>query len=195
MTSAGIRSFIAVPLPETIRAGVFAAAQELAAVLPGVRWSRKVENLHVTVKFLGDVADAKLAELVASLSGVLPAVPRFRVELRRMGAFPSARHASVIWAWVDDVQRGLQALAAAVEAAGERVGLPREKRPFTGHVTVGRSKRGGVDARAALDAFADREFGSTDVHEVHLYESKLGGGADNAGSTYVLRHAAALGSN
>ena len=108
-----------------------------------------------------------------------------------MGAFPSARHASVLWAWVDDIDRGLGAVAAVVEAVGEGLGLPREPRPFTGHVTVGRSKRGGVDARAALDAFSGREFGGTIVNEVRLYESRLGGD----GSTYVLRSRAALGSN
>jgi 2'-5' RNA ligase len=78
---------------------------------------------------------------------------------------------------------------------GERFGFERERRPFTGHVTVGRAKGRGVDARRAVDAFAARDFGSTTVEEVHVYESRLGGGAESAGSTYVLRHSAALGSN
>jgi 2'-5' RNA ligase len=58
-------------------------------------------------------------------------------------------------------------------------------------VTVGRSKRGGVDARRALDGFVGREFGAMQVEEVHVYESRLGGD----GSTYVLRSRAALASN
>jgi 2'-5' RNA ligase len=58
-------------------------------------------------------------------------------------------------------------------------------------VTVGRAKGRGVDARAALDAFATRDFGGTTVDEVHVYESRLGG----EGSTYVLRSRAALASN
>lgn len=47
----------------------------------------------------------------------------------------------------------------------------------------------------ALDAFVNREFGSVTVDEIHLYESRLGGGPENAGSTYILRHRAALASN
>jgi len=186
-----VRSFVAVPLPEDMRARIAAAAQELARELPGVRWSRKLDNLHVTVKFLGQVGEEKLAALGAALAEVLAPLPRFRLELRRMGAFPSARHASVLWAWADDVERGLAAVASVVEDVGERFGFERDRRIFTGHVTVGRAKGGGVDARAALDAFATREFGATTIDEVHVYESRLGG----EGSTYVLRSRAALSSN
>ena len=52
-----------------------------------------------------------------------------------------------------------------------------------------------MDARAALDAFVERAFGGLTVDEIHVYESRLGGGPDNAGSTYILRHKAALGSH
>jgi RNA 2',3'-cyclic 3'-phosphodiesterase len=186
-----VRSFVSVPLPGEIRANIFAAIQELSRELPDVRWSRKPENLHVTLKFLGQVDEERLAALGTALGAALGAIPRFRVELRRMGAFPSARHASVLWAWVDDVEKRLPPLVEAVEATSERLGFPREKRELTAHVTVGRSKRGGVDAERALDAFADREFGGTTVEEVHVYESRLGG----EGSTYVLRSRAALASN
>jgi 2'-5' RNA ligase len=188
MTAGGLRSFVAVPLSGEVQARVFAAAQELARDLPGVRWSRKVENLHITVKFLGQVAEERLEELGAALAEALGPLPRFRIELRRMGAFPSARHASVLWASVDDVERGLGAVAEAVEAAAERLGFARESRPFSAHVTVGRSKGRGVDARAALGGFADRPLGRATVSEVHLYESRLGG----EGSTYVLRSTAVL---
>jgi len=58
-----VRSFVAVPLPEKIQADIFAAAQELARRLPDLKWSRKVENLHITVKFLGQIDETKLAEL------------------------------------------------------------------------------------------------------------------------------------
>jgi len=190
MTEA-VRSFVAVPLPGPLQARIFAAAQELGRDLPDVKWSRKVENLHITIKFLGPVGEEKLAALGTELAQAVAPLPRFRLELRRMGAFPSARRASVLWAWADDVERGLAAVASLVEDVGERFGFERDRRIFTGHVTVGRAKGGGVDARAALDAFATREFGATTIDEVHVYESRLGG----EGSTYVLRSRAALSSN
>src|SRR3982751_5955870 len=144
-----VRSFVAVPLPETIQAGIFAAAQELSRLGPqrDVKWSRKVENLHITVKFLGQIDETKLTALAEGLARAVAPLPRFRLELRGMGAFPSTRKANVVWAGVEDVSRGLTAVAAAVEGVGERFGFPRDRRAFTGHVTVGRAKGRGVDAR------------------------------------------------
>jgi 2'-5' RNA ligase len=192
-----VRSFVAVPLPEKIQADIFAAAQDLARRLPqlGVKWSRKVENLHITVKFLGQIDETKLTALAEDLARAVAPLPRFRLELRGMGAFPSPRKANVVWAGVEDASHGLNAVAEAVEGVGERFGFPREQRAFTGHVTVGRAKGRGVDARAALDACAARAFGGTTIEEVHVYESRLGRGPNNDGSTYVLRSRAALASN
>jgi RNA 2',3'-cyclic 3'-phosphodiesterase len=192
-----IRSFVAVALPPELQSRVFETTKELATLLPSrdLRWSRKIENLHVTIKFLGPTSEERLTALGAALDRELVKLPRFRLQLHRMGAFPSARHASVIWAGTDDVDGGLAAVAATVETIAEDLGFARERRPMTGHVTVGRAKGGGVDARAALDAFVGREFGGLTVEEIHIYESRLGGGPDNAGSTYILRHKAALAPN
>jgi 2'-5' RNA ligase len=185
-----VRSFVAVPLPESVRANVFAAADELARALPGVKWSRKIENLHVTIKFLGPVEETKLASFGTALAEALGTMPRFGIELQGMGAFPSARKANVLWAGVAGDGGRLGAVAALVEETAARLGIgERETRPFRGHVTVGRSK-GGVDARAALAPFETRAFGAASVDEALVFESQLGGD----GSTYVLRHRAALGS-
>ncbi len=188
---ADIRSFVAVPLPSPLQARVAAAAEELAreVALTGVKWSRKAENLHVTVKFLGPVPEEKLATLGEALGAALAATPRFRIEVSGLGAFPSARHANVLWAGIDDAERGLAGVAAAVETVAAGFGFAPEARSFTGHVTIGRAKGRGVDAQAALAKFAGREFGGTVVDEVHVYESRLGGD----GSTYVLRSRATLG--
>jgi 2'-5' RNA ligase len=193
--SATVRSFVAVPLPATIQAQVFAAAQGLADDLPAVKWSRKVENLHVTIKFLGSVAEARIGEVGAALARAVGVLPRFRVELRGWGAFPSPRRANTIWAGVEDPSGGLARIAGAVETLAAALGVgKKEPRPFHAHVTVGRSKEG-TDARAALTRFADRAFGEVTVDELRLYESRLGGGPDHLGSTYILRSKAALGSN
>ncbi len=199
MTVAGgekaVRSFVAVPLPPAVQQAVFGVAAELAPALPGVRWSRKVENLHVTVKFLGDVDAAKLAIFGADLQVALAALRTFDIAVRGMGAFPSARRANVIWAGIDDRTGGLQKAAALVETAANTAGIgERETRAFRGHVTVGRAKVA-VDAGPALARLGERTFGVATVDALHVYESQLGGGPDHAGSTYVLRQRAALASN
>jgi len=191
---ATVRSFVAAPLPEALRAELFSVAQSLAGALPAVKWSRKVENLHVTIKFLGPVAETRIDELAAALSRAVGDLPRFGIALRGLGAFPALQKAQVIWAGVEDRAGGLARVSAALETLSAELGVGKsEPRPFQPHVTLGRSKAG-VDARAALAPFADRGFGpvaETRIDELHLYESRLGGG----GSTYILRSKAALSSN
>ena len=184
-----IRAFVAVPLPAQVQATVFDAAQRLAGELPAVRWSRKVENLHVTIKFLGKVAADRIDGLGTELEAPVGVLPRFDIELRGMGAFPSVRRANVVWAGIEDRAGGLARIAETVEGVTARLGIgEREARPFRAHVTVGRCPKG-IDARRALDAWRGRSFGRVAVGEVHLYESRLGG----QGSTYVLRARALLG--
>jgi 2'-5' RNA ligase len=189
-----IRSFVAVPLPAPIQAALFAVTEELGRPLPDVKWSRKVENLHVTIKFLGSVAEERLPEVAAALDRAMGALPRFSIDVCGVGAFPSAGRANVIWVGANDGSGRLAAVARAVEDVAAALGVgERENRPFTGLVTLGRVKsRGrGADARRALAGFADRAFGTVEVTELHLYESQLGGD----GSTYILRSRAALKSN
>ena len=187
-----IRSFVAVPLPQTVRANLLATAGELARTLPqkDLKWSRKIENLHVTIKFLGPVEETKLASFGGALAVSLQALRPFGIAVRGMGAFPSPRKANVLWAGVADDGR-LSLVAEAVEEVAARLGIgQRSARPFRAHVTVGRSKQG-VDARAALAPFGERAFGAASVDEALVFESRLGG----TGSTYLLRHKAALGSH
>ena len=152
-----------------------------------------VENLHVTLKFLGPVAVERLAEIGAVLADSLAQVSAFEVGVRGFGAFPSERRAKILFAGVGDAgdgAGGLGKIAGVVDDVAARFGFPREDRPFTGHVTIGRSK-GGVDARRALAPFAGRVFGTARIDEVHVYESQLARRGD-AGSTYVLRSRAGL---
>ncbi len=184
-----VRAFVAVPLPAPVQAGVFEAARTLARDLPAVRWSRKVENLHVTIKFLGKVEADRIDGLGAELAAPVGALPGFEIELKGMGAFPAARRANVVWAGVEDRAGGLSRIAETVEEVTARLGIgEREARPFRAHVTVGRCPKG-IDARRALDAWREQSFGRVAVGEVHVYESRLGG----EGSTYLLRARALLG--
>jgi len=202
-----VRSFIAVPLPVGIQDAIFEAAQRLSGRLPGIKWSRKASNLHVTLAFLGQVEEEQLRAFASEMERALVGLPGFRLTLRGFGAFPALRHANVVWAGVDDPSGGLRRAAVEIQSLAERFGLAGSAeeggaaggaaqhpshRPFQGHVTVGRADRRvvrqGVDARGALAPLADHSFGEVWVNEVHLYESILGGD----GSTYVLRGMATL---
>ena len=194
MTMAGdgverLRSFVAVPLPAQVQADVLQVARGLGHELPAVKWSGKVENLHITLRFLGNVPLDGVKALAQGLVEACAGYETFSVTLQGFGAFPDLRHASTLWAGVEDGEGRLGRVAAEVERVVERLGLGKEKeaRSFHPHVTVGRCK-GGVDARRALDGWRGHRFGRVAVTAVHLYESQLGGG----GSTYVLRGRAPL---
>lgn len=177
-----VRSFVAVPLPPQVQAQVLDAAKSIGAELPTVKWSRKVENLHVTLTFLGDVAVDHLASLEAGLVEQGTRHRTFPVTVRGFGAFPEARHATTIWAGVEDGGGRLQEIAAVVARVAEGLGLSKPPRSFRPHVTVGRCKRA-VDTRRALEPWQSRSFGTFPVTALHVYESQLG----RDGSTYVLR--------
>jgi 2'-5' RNA ligase len=190
-----VRSFVAVPLPAALQVAVLGTAHSLAARLPDIKWSRKAENLHVTLTFLGQVDRELLARFTTALGSALGARPRFEIHLRGVGAFPSLRNAQVIWVGIDDPSRQLGEIARIVGEVADQLAVgeseERRRRPFSAHVTIGRTPRrshGAGDVTAALAPFADRAFGGVSVSEVHVYESITGGDA----STYVLRGTAML---
>ena len=182
-----VRSFVAVPLPAEVQAAVLAAASDLGAQLPDVKWTRKPENLHVTMAFLGNVAPARLDALGAALMTKLAARATFPVTLQGFGAFPDEAHATTLWTGVQDPEGGLQAVAGELADVVQGLGLATEKRAFRPHVTVGRCK-GGVDARRAFEPWRGHRFATVTVASVDVYESRRGG----QGSTYVLRGQAPL---
>ena len=198
----GVRSFVAVPLSAPVQSAILDATGGLSARLPDVKWTRKAENLHVTLMFLGQVEASLLARFGEVLGGALGGHPSFAVSLRGVGAFPSPKNAQVIWVGVEDPSRRLAEVARAVVDVAEQLAVgdveEQRRRPFRAHVTIGRTPRrsssnafqaqGAGDVTAALAPWAERAFGEVRVNEVHLYESITGGEA----STYVLRGTAAL---
>lgn len=208
-----VRSFVAVPLPSALRHQLLACAQRMTTALPGVKWCRKAENLHVTLKFLGQVALPTLEQLAEALSAAVARIPAFDGRLSGLGGFPSPEGASVIWAGVEASDEapgaGFPRLAEVVEQTAAALGIPRERgRPFRAHVTVGRCKRA-VDVRPAVALCGEWLSGRFRVDALEVYESRLAESqlaesqlAESQpaqsrraaeGSTYVLRGRAALG--
>lgn len=180
------RLFIAMDLPEAIRAQLAA----LAIDLPGVRWV-PAHQLHLTLRFLGDVADGSPRQaLEAALAQIVG--PPLSVSLRGVGQFPERGRPRVLWAGLTPVEP-VFALAARVEAATAAAGFAPEPRPFSPHVTLARlkdppprrdaeeamppsspSSRARMGARGFLAAHAGLDSPPFTVDEVRLYSSVLG---------------------
>lgn len=170
-----MRLFIAIDLPDAVRAALAREQEHLRAACRGsgdIRWTRP-EGVHLTLKFLGEVAATRLDEITDRLSHVA-VFDRFEIDVRSFGFFPSARRPRVFWVGLE-APPALGNLAKRVEAAMAVLGFPPENRPFQPHLTLARFESQGAQPalEAALQKSGDAGFGRFIVSEFVLFESKL----------------------
>jgi 2'-5' RNA ligase len=167
-----MRLFVALEIPSAVRENLAALLESLRAVSPQTRWVRP-ENLHVTLKFMGEVPETKLAATRSVLAGVRSDQP-VTVDFRGLGFFPNEKRPRVFWAGIE-ASPNLKTLAADIESVVEKLGIPREQRPFSPHLTLARFEPPGLPEklRSAIQENAAREFGSLRTNQYHLIESKL----------------------
>ncbi len=166
-----MRAFIAIDLPGPLHAALAQAQQAFRNACPDARWTRP-EGIHLTLKFLGEVSDAKLREVVEGLSGI-GSFQTFPVEVKGFGFFPQAQRPRVFWVGVE-APPALAELAARVEREMEKVGFRREQRPFTPHLTLARFAvpRPQPALEAAVAAREAAPLGRFEASEFFLFESK-----------------------
>jgi 2'-5' RNA ligase len=166
-----VRLFVALEIPLTARKNLSALIASLRAITREPRWVR-AENLHVTLKFLGEVAESKLAAVQTALGGIR-SHQAVTLAFRGLGFFPNEKKPRVFWAGIE-ASSNLKTLAADIEGAMERCGIAREMREFSPHLTLARLERSLPEAfRKAIAENAQREFGSLRTGEFHLKQSKL----------------------
>ena len=169
------RYFVALDLGPRVLAALSQAQEEMrAADAPDIRWASP-GSMHLTLKFLGGSVPRSEAEgAVAALGPALAGSSPFEIEVRGLGAFPSARRARVLWAGVGDPSGTLSELQSSIES--EMAGLGPPAMEFHAHVTLGRlrDRRGRADLSGLIEPMAGRRFGSVGVREAALYRSKLG---------------------
>jgi len=172
-----VRLFVALEIPAAVRDNLTAQVAELRELSAKVadkrpRWVRP-ENLHVTLKFIGEVAPTKLAGIRDALSAIRSDGP-VEIKFRGLGFFPNEQHPRVLWAGLD-VSANLPPLAGDVDVALETQGIARERRSFMPHLTLARIEPPGLHEklRAAIQKNGAREFGSFQTREFYLIESKL----------------------
>jgi RNA 2',3'-cyclic 3'-phosphodiesterase len=173
-----MRLFVALDIPEEVRASLGAIIGKLRPASPKARWVR-VAGIHITLKFIGETAPEKAQAIKTALAAVPPRDP-IAMNFRGLGFFPHQRRPRVLWAGVE-AGPGLAELAAAVDAALAPLGIPREDRAFSPHLTLARfDMPRGLDAlHAAAEKAGSPEFGATIAREFHLYQSVLKpGGAE-----------------
>lgn len=173
-----MRLFVALDIPEDVHFTIGKCIAKLRSAYRNARWVR-VEGLHVTLKFIGETSPEKAEALKAALAAIPPR-DVFSIAFRGLGFFPNERRPRVLWAGVEAGPE-LTALAAAVETSLEPLGIAREARAFSPHLTLARfdSPRGLEALHSAVRSAAPLEFGATTAGGFHLYQSVLKpGGAE-----------------
>ena len=174
------RLFIAIHLPDDLLQTLTASQRQLQRKLAAspLRWSRP-EGIHLTLKFLGDTDPARIPEIIDALSRVAAKHAPFELPVGGLGMFPNARRPNVLWAGVADEAHRLRHLAADVDKALARLGWQREKRPFSGHLTLARVKKqaGNRERRELGEAVTAlrgyEKLGMLPVQTIHIMRSQL----------------------
>jgi RNA 2',3'-cyclic 3'-phosphodiesterase len=173
-----IRAFIAIELSSEIHHRLDQVSKQLKDQLVNmpVRWVPG-QNIHLTLKFLGDVSIANLDILTKILENTVSAHHSFEISAGGLGAFPKIHQPRVIWIGLE-VPPELIAIQHSLELETARVGYPREERPFSPHLTLGRVSRNVsvVETQAiarALEATKVGFLGVTRVMAVNLFRSDL----------------------
>jgi len=135
--AAEIRAFIAIELPEPVKAFLDGVAGELQLCRADVKWV-KPAGMHLTLKFLGSVRTELLPAICEELEPAFGSQGKMELQVRGVGAFPGLGRPRVIWAGLNDLSGRLAALAEDVDHRTESLGFPREKRAFSAHLTLGR---------------------------------------------------------
>jgi len=179
-----MRLFVALDIEEAIRQRLSVFLDGVCGFAPDANWARP-ENLHITLKFIGEQPAERLDPIRASLASLPTAVAPIQISFRNYGFFPTAKSPRVFWVGIEAGEL-LAALAKAVDVALGRVDIPEETRAFSPHLTLARSGSGRPQRtrgdhpnkkfqrlQEKLTAMPPLDFGTMTTREFFLYESKL----------------------
>jgi len=178
------RVFCAVPLPLDLRERLMAHVNHVRDSVPDARasWSR-VDSVHLTLKFLGDLSPGKVEKLSEAASRSAKEFAPFQIVVEQTGAFPKQGQPRVLWIGINDFSGKLGDLHARLEDESANEGFARDDRPFHPHLTVARLRQP-RHARTLVAAHKELVFDAAEiaVSELLVIRSELG----NEGSKYTV---------
>lgn len=171
-----LRTFLAIDLPSCLLDSIVKKQQAMKPELPFITWG-KSENLHLTLKFLGDTPESKIPELQQVVAKAVKGIEPFVINLRGFGVFPDKWAPRTLWTGIEGDLEVLLDLTRKIETEVNQLGFPPEGKPFRPHLTLARIKKnqratGKAIEKASMlaDPFI---FGSLLVEQVTLFKSEL----------------------
>lgn len=188
-----IRTFIAIDLPASIQESLENQTKRLRQNFGNeiIRWVPPY-NMHLTLKFLGNIPAAHLDFLKRMLTQTAETQTAFDLQLGGLGSFPNSKRPRVLWAGVH-APAGLATLHKMIEEGANRLSYPKEERPFSPHLTLGRVRQGLPAGELqkignAISSIQLGKIGTVRVDSVHLYQSDL----NSAGAVYTKLFSSSL---
>ncbi len=188
-----LRAFIAIELPQHIQDAIERQTARLRQTLGNdlIRWV-PAQNMHLTLKFLGDIAASHVDFLKQMIAREAETHPQFDLQIGGLGSYPTSKRPRVLWVGLH-APADLASLQKSIEAGASRLGYEQEERPFSPHLTLGRVRQNLSPAelpkiRAALDNIQLGNIGTARVDSVQLIRSDL----QPSGSIYTRLFSAPL---
>lgn len=168
-----MRCFIAINLDDSLKENIDQTIAPLRKGAWDIRWV-PAQNLHITLKFLGEIPDSSINGIHQGLSSATAYHKPFLLRFRGFGVFPSERKPRVVWINIEDAG-GLRNLHKDIENVMELSGFEKETRPFSPHLTLGRvgSSRGMIGFFRAVETLENRDFGNIEIMKISLMKSEL----------------------
>lgn len=176
------RSFIAIDTAPEVKAAIIEVEEKLRATDAEVRWE-SIEKFHITLKFLGNVDEAKLHSIENQLEEALDPFPAFTMTYQNVGCFPNQHHPRVVWIGAENEDGTLIRIQETIEGVSESFGFQREERQFHPHITIGRVK-GARNLKALVSELGNTTFAphSSLIKEILMMKSDL----KPTGSVYTV---------
>lgn len=155
MTSETTRTFICFEIDPEVRAALGKIISECKKFREQIRWP-KPENIHLTLKFLGDVSARQIEEIAGILEDISASTPALQITLDRLGAFPNFRTPRILWVGSSNTPEALAGLVADLQERLAPLGFEKQKRIYRPHLTLGRVK--GRESKRTIDFFNTVKF-------------------------------------
>jgi len=169
------RTFVAVEMDNAVRTAASRLIRALAASQADVKWIEP-QNLHLTLKFLGEVPLEEVHAVCKSVERAVGGMEPFRLELLGVGAFPNIRRPRTLWLGAGEGQVEMAALQQSIEHGLKKLGYRPESRKFKTHLTLGRVRRAGPGLARLSELLAEHASfpaGASPVEEVTVFASEL----------------------
>lgn len=182
-----MRVFIAIELSDEIKDTLARIQSHLKYAGADIKWVEK-NNIHLTLKFLGEIDEKKREKVEAALDEAVKSVRPFEISLKDIGAFPKIEFLRVIWAGLDKGAKESAEAAAKIDEALSKIGFDKETRPFAAHLTIGRvrSPKNKDALKEKIDSLSKQFTANSSqyINSINLFQSTL----TPTGSIYTKLH-------